>query len=113
MLVKHVRNLSGGIVATVVAIDAEHIGWSQRNPKDKINKDLGVKIAEGRALVCNNVNSKPTKIDPLTLSHRDLNTIIYDKDGVQRMDYDDLPRRVDVVSNAIDLMRDRAKRYFQ
>jgi hypothetical protein len=49
MLVKHVRQ-DGRLVGTVVALDRNIVGWSQCCPKDRFIKQLGVKIAEGRAL---------------------------------------------------------------
>ena len=50
MLIQYVKH-NGEYVGTVVALDKDQIGWSQCCPRDKFNKNRGVTIAAGRALV--------------------------------------------------------------
>jgi len=49
MLVKHIRN-ANKLIGTVVALDADVVGWAQCCPKDNFSKKMGVRVAEGRAL---------------------------------------------------------------
>lgn len=49
ILVKHLRFVDRVPFATIVAIDAEHIGVAFCNEKDQFKKSLGIQIARGRA----------------------------------------------------------------
>jgi len=51
MLVKYTRDKNGHRNGVVVAVDHGVVGWSKCNKKDKFNKELGLRIAEGRAMV--------------------------------------------------------------
>ena len=48
VLIEYVRE-DNTPIGVVVAIDRDRIGFSKKNPKDQWNKNLGKKIAIGRA----------------------------------------------------------------
>lgn len=55
MIFEYVKNKKGVKVGVLVAVDADNIGWSKCNiKKDKFDKNLGLRIAEGRALAGSN-----------------------------------------------------------
>lgn len=49
VIVEYVRDKNKNPIGVVAAIDSTHIGFSKWNPKDRWNKNLGKKIAIGRA----------------------------------------------------------------
>jgi hypothetical protein len=49
ILVSYLRHKNGERFGVVVAIDRGRLGWSLCCPKDRFNKELGLKIAIGRA----------------------------------------------------------------
>ena len=51
MLVEYVRNNKNQPIGVVVAVGKDQVGWSEKHSKDKWNKELGIKIAYGRAIV--------------------------------------------------------------
>lgn len=48
---KYLRDKNGQPRGVLVAIGAGQIGWSVAHPSDKFDKELGVRIARGRAQV--------------------------------------------------------------
>jgi hypothetical protein len=91
ILVKYVRNILGKRVGTVVALDKDVVGWSQCSPKDRFNKERGVKIAEGRAMY-------GTKAKPVRVIVHDENVMCV---------------KADLITKEIEIMRERAGRYFK
>lgn len=49
MIISHIKDENGQIQATLVATSLTNLGISIRNPKDPINKHLGITIAKNRA----------------------------------------------------------------
>jgi len=53
MLIKYIREKAdkgkGKPIGVIVALDKNKIGWSLCSKKDSWSKDLGIKIAKGRA----------------------------------------------------------------
>lgn len=49
-LVKYIREENGQPRGVVVALGRDKVGWSVCNPRDQFDKQLGRKIAVGRAL---------------------------------------------------------------
>ena len=51
MLIEYIRDENRNRVGMVVAIDSYRIGWSKVKPRsgDRFNKEMGLKIATGRA----------------------------------------------------------------
>lgn len=85
MLVNYVRDVRNGqIIATVVAIGKDNIGFAKRNKKDSFSRHLGLEIAAGRAYL-----RRPIDL-PLDSEHQDMPFI-----------------------HAIDKMRIRAAKYYK
>lgn len=77
ILIEYVRDEQNNPIGVVVATDRDHLGFSKKNPKDHWNKNLGKKIAIGRAL------SKELSIkDVLKLPEKD---IPYFQDKLQKI----------------------------
>lgn len=49
MLVKYIKNNRGVLVGTVVAIGPNEVGLALCSPKDRFNKEMGKRVALGRA----------------------------------------------------------------
>lgn len=97
MLVSYIRNAEGKKCGVVVALSRGRIGWSKCNlKKDRFNKAMGKKIAEGRA----NLSAK--------LTNPDQEIVYYKRNG--KVKHQKLPPGV---SEAICRMQDRAQRYFK
>lgn len=60
ILIKYIRNEHGHPIATVVATDAGHVGWSVCHRADTFDKELGIRIATGRANHAGVTNNYPT-----------------------------------------------------
>jgi hypothetical protein len=91
-LISYVKNEFGDRVGVIVALDKDLIGWAQCNPKDRFDKYFGIKIAVGRAL--HGTKQKPIKHKQYSWD--------YDKDIV-----------IDMITPAVEKMRERAKKYFK
>lgn len=80
VLIEYVRDEQNNPIGVVVATDREKVGFSKRNPKDRWNRDLGKKIAIGRAytkpLLLQNLQELPEKDQPL---FRDKIQKVYDR----------------------------------
>lgn len=64
MLLEYVRDKQGHPIGVVVATGANRIGWSKVNGKlDKFDKNLGIKIAKGRA-ASGTVTRTPSEVKP-------------------------------------------------
>ena len=50
MLVKYTKTPDHQKIGVIVAMSSNKVGWSRCQPEDKFNKQLGLKIAIGRAL---------------------------------------------------------------
>lgn len=50
VLVEYVRDEQNNPIGVVAAVDRDNIGFSKKNPKDNWDKNLGKKIAIGRAM---------------------------------------------------------------
>ena len=94
MLVQYVRNYQNQKIGVVVATSRDTIGWSQCSYKDEFNKKRGLDIALGRLLKGTNSKPVPIKVN------------VWDTGGSHVV-------KVDIVSDTIEEMRDRARRYYK
>lgn len=74
MLVKYIRNKQGRLVGTVVAIGCNAVGVSLCHPRDNFNKDMGKKVAKGRAQLA--LNGDRERSRPPLPRRKDLDTSV-------------------------------------
>lgn len=69
MIYEFVRNNTGEKIGVVLALSQYQIGWSKcHSKKDRFNKEIGLKIAYGRAM-CPRISWKMPRCMELPINH--------------------------------------------
>lgn len=107
MLVKYIWDGQNRI-GCIVGIDAEHIGVSICNPKDKFNKKVAKDIAEGRAMTGSTVHIPRRLVNVFEFK----STVENDEEYtyLKRLYSTDLKN---VVEQEVESMKERCVKYFK
>ncbi len=102
MLVQYIRQ-NNKLIGAVVALEKDNIGWSVCRNGERFSKKLALAIAIGRAHVGS------SSVPPVRKQKVEVITSVKMDSGVKTVQL----VNVDVVSDAICSIKDRANRYFR
>lgn len=103
MLVKHIRDAQNIPFATIVAVSPTNIGFAICNPKDRFNKKVGTSIAKVRA---NSKKAEGWEFKEGKVPNRYEFTNMF---GWETVDVS----LQEILNQELDIMQDRARRYFK